>query len=100
MEEDFADLIANLPQWQKDEAKGVRANAIYDKELKRLLAICGVTLKSMVANLKVHANALGEEKARHAAWLDQAKAGVAMTKEQIDEIKHAIVKVGLIWQRS
>ena len=93
LEEDFADLILNLPQWQETEAKGVRANAIYDKELKRLLEICGETLKSMVANLKVNANALGEEKARHAAWLDQAKAGVAMTKEQVDDIKRAIVKV-------
>ena len=46
----------------------------------------------MVAHLKVHANALGEGNARHATWLDQAKAGVAMTKEQVDEIRHAIIK--------
>ena len=92
LEEDFADLVLNLPQWQETEAKGVRANARYDKELKQLLEICGETLESMVTNLKANANALGEEMARHAAWLDQAKAGVAMTKEQVDEIKHAIVK--------
>ena len=47
---------------------------------------------SMVTNLKASANALGDEKVRHAAWLDQANSGVAMTKEQVDEIKRAIVK--------
>ena len=73
LEEDFADLILNLPRWQETEAKGVRANTIYDKELKRLLEICGETLESMVADLKGNANALGEEKARHAAWLDQVR---------------------------
>ena len=46
----------------------------------------------MVTDLMGNANALGEEKARHAAWLDLAKTGVAMTKEQIDDIKRAIVK--------
>ena len=43
--------------------------------------------------LKTKADALGEEKIRHAGWLDQvAKSGVAMTKKQVDEIRHAIVK--------
>ena len=46
----------------------------------------------MVAHLRVKADALGDEKAWHATWLDQAKAGVAMTKEQVDESRHAIVK--------
>ena len=92
LEKGFADLVVNLSQWKETEAKTVRANAIYDEELKRLLRVCGETLASMVADLKVNANALGEEKARHAAWLDQAKAGVAMTKEQVDDVKRAIIK--------
>ena len=46
----------------------------------------------MVTDLMGNANALGEEKARHAAWLDLAETGVAMTKEQVDDIKRAIVK--------
>ena len=80
LEKDFTDLVLNLSQWKETEAKGDRAKAIYDKELNRLLRVCNETLASMVTDLMGNANALGEEKARHAAWLDQAKAGVAMTK--------------------
>ena len=86
------DLIPNLPQWLKTGANSARVNKIYDEEPKRLLAECGETLTSMVAHLKVRTNAPGDEKARHATWLDQAKAGAAMTKEQVDEIRHAIKK--------
>ena len=60
LERDIVDLIPNLPQWLKTEAKGARVNRLYGEELKRLLAECGETLKSMVAHLKVQANALGD----------------------------------------
>ena len=47
----------------------------------------------MVAPLKVKATAAGDEKVRHAGWLNQVQAsGVALTKEQTAEIKHATVK--------
>ena len=92
LERVFVDLIPNLPKWLKTGANSALANKAYDEEPRRCLSICNETLKSMVAHLKVKADALGEEKARHATWLDQAKAGVAMTKEQVDEIRHAIVK--------
>ena len=69
------------------------AKKVYDEMLRQCLVTCNETLKSMVAPLKIKANALGEEKVRHAGWLDQvSKSGVAMTKEQLDEIRYAIVK--------
>ena len=56
-EEDFDDLILNLPQWLETEGKDARAHAIYDQELKRLLRVCDETLVSIVANFKANANA-------------------------------------------
>ena len=84
--------IPNLPKWLKTGANSSLANKVYDEVLRQCLSMCNETLKSMVAHLKVKADALGEEKMRHAGWLGQAKSGVAMTKEQVDEIRHAIVK--------
>ena len=53
---------------------------------------CKETLKSLVAPLQVKANSAGDEKARHAGWLEQQMSDVALTKEQTAEIKHAIIK--------
>ena len=92
LERVFVDLIPNLPKWLKTGANSALANKVYDEVLRQCLSTCNETLKSMVAYLKVKADALGEEKMRHATWLGQAKTGVAMTKEQVDEIRHAIVK--------
>ena len=92
LERAFVDLIPTLPTWLKTGANSSLANKVYDEVLRQCLFTCNETLKSMVAHLKIKADALGEEKMRQAGWLDQAKSGVAMTKKQVDEIRHAIVK--------
>ena len=66
---------------------------MYDETLRQCLVACKETLKSMVAPLQLEATAAGDENIKHAGWLDQVQTlGVAMTKEQADEIRHAIVK--------
>ena len=94
LERVFVDLIPTLPTWLKTRANSSLANRVYDEVLRRCLFTCNETLKSMVVHLKTKADALGEEKMRHAGWLDQVakSGGVAMTKKQVDEIRHAIVK--------
>ena len=92
LERVFVDLIRRLPTWLKPKRMALSPKRC-DEMLRQCLCTCNETLKSMVAPLKIKANALGEEKVRHAGWLDQvSKLGVAMTKEQVDEIRYAIVK--------
>ena len=71
LERVFVDLLRRLPTWLKTEANGPLANKVYDEVLRQCLFTCNETLKSMVAPLKTKADALGEEKIRHAGWLDQ-----------------------------
>ena len=93
LERVFVDLDPTLPMWLKTGANSPLANKVYDEVLHQCLFTCNEALKSMVAQLQTKADALGEEKIRHAGWLDQvATSGVAMTKEQVGEIRHAIVK--------
>ena len=85
--------IGSCPRQPQAEANDPIARQVYDETLGQCLDACKETLQSMVAPPKVKATAVGDEKVRHAGWLDQVQTfGVALTKEQIAEIRHAIVK--------
>ena len=93
LEASFPDLVRRLKEWELVEQNGSIAKQVYDETLRQCLdPSVPRSLKSSIAPLQVKANAAGDEKIRHAGWLDQRIAGVALTKEQTAEIKHAIIK--------
>ena len=88
LEASFPDLVHRLKDWKLVELHcqtGVRRDT--PSVPRRLYRDAEVFGRSATGECQA-----GDENIRHAGWLDQQIAGVALTKERIAEIKHAIVK--------
>ena len=65
---------------------------MFKRNIPHRLLASHTQLSWLVAPLRRKGQIQGEEKTRHADWLNQQATGVVLTDEQIAEIRHAIIE--------
>ena len=93
LEADFPGFVINFKEWKKAGQYDPKVKKEFKEALPPCLSACHTSLCWLVASLRKRAESHGEEKIRHADWLDQQLSGAVLTEEQIAEIKHAIFVV-------
>ena len=83
LEASSVDLVRRLKEWKQSGQNDSIAKQVYDETLRQCLYACNETLKSLVTPLRDKANAAGDEKTRHAGWLEQKMSGVARRKNKM-----------------
>ena len=91
LEAAFPGLVRYFKEWKKVAQNVPKVKKVFKDAIPPCLSACRTSLCFLVASLRKKADSQGEEKVRHAGWLDQQLSGVVLAEEQLAEIKHAIV---------